>query len=510
MHRPLFPIHLLYSYNGTIVAYGQTGSGKTHTIFGSGGGGGSEDPGLVHRVVKELFRTIALSQAEGAASGTNSTNAMDDDDEFGGNLLDASNDSDGTSSPNDVIRETTARASFFEIFNERVYDLLSEGALETALNVREDAARGVYVDGLQEVEVQDVEGAEAVIAQGAANRQVASTSMNRASSRSHAVFVLTVRSVFTSSDGLSKVRKSRFTLVDLAGSERQRSTDASGDRLKEASSINSSLLTLGNVINALVDRENGRDSRHIPFRDSKLTFLLRDSWGGNSKTCLVATVSPAASSASETLSTLKFAQRAKQIKNQAVRNEDTCGTVAALRAEVARLRAQLDAAAGQGASSSSAFSGGRPPLASASASSAATGGGDGSDAMLAIVERRALRAEDRVTFLESQLDKKGDIVKSLKRKLQEEQMVQKFKQRRIDYLAQKSSAGAGVCNADASGGTNREIQALVGEIDALRKMLDRPSPELIEMKVEYERVNEQLEEKSSEVGQGLGRQLPWW
>lgn len=291
------------------------------------------------------------------------------------------------------------------------------------------------------------------------------------------------------------------------GSERQRSTNATGDRLKEASSINSSLLTLGNVINALADRENGRDSRHIPFRDSKLTFLLRDSWGGNSKTCLVATVSPAASSANETLSTLKFAQRAKQIKNQAVRNEDTCGTVAALRAEVARLRSQLDTATNTGSAAvepSSCTLRGRPPLPSASTSSDATGGGEStssSDAvLLAVVERRALRAEGRVSTLESQLDKKHDIVKSLKRKLREEQMVQKFKQRRIDCLSRKSAGDEIGDVGDASGGTNQEVSALLGEIDALRKMLDRPSPDLIEMKVEYERVKEQLEEKNSAVG----------
>lgn len=187
-----------HSYNGTIVAYGQTGSGKSFTVFGGSSGSGGENAGLVQRSLQALFRSIALSQAEDAAGASSST------------CTDA----------DDVIRETTTRASFFEIFNERVYDLLSEGALETALNVREDAARGVYVDGLQEFEVKDLEDAEAVIAQGAANRQVASTSMNRASSRSHAVFVLTVRSVFTNSDGLSKVRTSRFTLVDLAGTSR--------------------------------------------------------------------------------------------------------------------------------------------------------------------------------------------------------------------------------------------------------------------------------------------------
>eukprot|EP00978_Attheya_sp_CCMP212_P009072 scaffold21367_cov55-Attheya_sp.AAC.1 len=221
--------------------------------------------------------------------------------------------------------KTTAKASFFEIFNERVYDLLSDETLESNLSVREDATKGVYVEGLKEVDVSNTEEAEEVLRSGMKNRQVASTAMNRTSSRSHAVFVLSVRTEQTTSDGLSKIRTSKFTLVDLAGSERQKSTDTFGARLKEASMINKSLLCLGYVINALVDRENGKE-RHVPFRDSKLTFLLRDSWGGNSKTCLVATVSPSATSLGETLSTLKFAQRAKLIKNTAILNEDTCGT----------------------------------------------------------------------------------------------------------------------------------------------------------------------------------------
>ena len=212
-----------YSYNGTIVAYGQTGSGKTHTVFGGSEGGSSEEAGLVQRSLRALFRSIKLAQAEGAAGSAGSAAAAANDDDGNGelNLLDASfedNNGDTSSSNDAVIRETTARASFYEIFNEKVYDLLSEGSLETALNVREDATRGVYVDGLEEVEVRDVDEAEAVIAKGLAQRSIASTSMNRTSSRSHACFVLTVRSVFTgASDGLSKIRTSRFTLVDLAG-----------------------------------------------------------------------------------------------------------------------------------------------------------------------------------------------------------------------------------------------------------------------------------------------------
>jgi kinesin family protein 15 len=137
-----------------------------------------------------------------------------------------------------------------------------------------------------------------------------------------------------------KNRMSRFNLVDLAGSERQKDTQASGDRLKEASMINKSLSTLGNVINALSEKSSAK-SRHINFRDSKLTFLLRDSLGGNTKTVLVATLSPSMGCVDETLSTLKFAQRAKNISSIVVRNEETTGSVLALQREIEALKAQL-------------------------------------------------------------------------------------------------------------------------------------------------------------------------
>ena len=179
-----------------------------------------------------------------------------------------------------------------------------------------------------------------VLQKGMKNRQVAATAMNRISSRSHAIFMIKIKAVMSSANGATKVRNSKFTLVDLAGSERQRSTEATGERLKEATMINKSLLCLGSVINALAINESGK-GRHIPFRDSKLTFLLRDSFGGNSKTCLVATVSPAFSSINETVSTLKFAQGAKLIKNTAVLNEDTCVSIGSLKAEITRLKQQL-------------------------------------------------------------------------------------------------------------------------------------------------------------------------
>lgn len=160
--------------------------------------------------------------------------------------------------------------------------------------------------------------------------------MNRESSRSHSVLTSIIESKFNK-DGLWNVKVSRFHIIDLAGSERAKHTDAKGERLKEAGMINKSLSALGNVINSLVDLSEGK-ARHIHYRDSKLTFLLRDSLGGNSKTLIVANVSPSFQSFGETLSTLKFAQRAKLIKNKAIINEDSSGTVSILKEEIKRLK----------------------------------------------------------------------------------------------------------------------------------------------------------------------------
>ena len=136
------------------------------------------------------------------------------------------------------------------------------------------------------------------------------------------------------------MKTSRFHIIDLAGSERSKNTNAVGERLKEAGMINKSLSTLGNVINSLVDQSEGK-SRHIPYRDSKLTFILRDSLGGNSKTVIIANISPSAVNVGETLSTLEFAKRAKQIKNRAVVNEDSSGTILVLKNEIRRLKKDL-------------------------------------------------------------------------------------------------------------------------------------------------------------------------
>uniref|UniRef100_A0A8B9SMT4 Kinesin family member 15 n=1 Tax=Anas platyrhynchos TaxID=8839 RepID=A0A8B9SMT4_ANAPL len=216
------------------------------------------------------------------------------------------------------------KCSFIEIYNEQIFDLLDSAS--AGLFLREHIKKGVFVDGAVEQVLSSAAEAYQVLTMGWRNRRVASTSMNRESSRSHAVFTITVESMEKNNEVVN-IRSSLLNLVDLAGSERQKDTHTEGLRLKEAGNINRSLSCLGQVITALVDVGNGKQ-RHICYRDSKLTFLLRDSLGGSR--CF-----------GETLSTLNFAQRAKLIKNKAVVNEDTQGNVNQLQAEVKKLKEQL-------------------------------------------------------------------------------------------------------------------------------------------------------------------------
>jgi len=197
----------------------------------------------------------------------------------------------------------------------------------------------VFVEGLSEVAVSNVGEASEAVVRGLRARTTAATMANRESSRSHSVFSLQLESA-EKVGATTTCRSSRFHLIDLAGSERQKATGAAGERLKEACGINKSLSCLTSVIHALVDIAQGKQ-RFVPYRDSKLTMLLRDSLGGNSKTCVVANVSPGDDCLAETLSTLKFAQRAKLVKNTPMVNEDTQGSIAALAAELKATKAQL-------------------------------------------------------------------------------------------------------------------------------------------------------------------------
>lgn len=229
------------------------------------------------------------------------------------------------------------KCAYVEIYNECIYDLLvPDGPVCT---LREDSKKGVFVEGCREEVISSPQDAFLIFEQGSRNRHVAETAMNRESSRSHCVFTIFIQS--KKHDGqVLDIRESRFNLVDLAGSERQQISATAGIRLKEAGNINKSLLALSNVINALVDIANGKP-RHVHYRDSRLTFLLRDSLGGNAKTLIIAAVSPSPLCYAETLSTLRFAQRAKQIKNKAIVNKDVQGNIFELQSEVRRLRGEV-------------------------------------------------------------------------------------------------------------------------------------------------------------------------
>ncbi|KAI5059874.1 hypothetical protein GOP47_0024294 [Adiantum capillus-veneris] len=293
-------------YNSTIFAYGQTGSGKTHTMLGDIEGSDqklSSDCGITPRIFEYLFSRVEMEEAS----------CRQDQLIF------------------------TCKCSFLEIYNEQITDLLEPTS--TNLQIHENPKKGVYVENLKEIEVKNVGDITNLLLQGAANRRVAQTRMNQESSRSHGVFTCVIESQWVS-DSVTNFRFGRLNLVDLAGSERQKASGAEGERLREAANINKSLSTLGLVIMILVDVAQGKQ-RHVPYRDSKLTFLLQDSLGGNSKTTIIATVSPAVSCANETLSTLKFAQRAKFIQNNAIINEDASGDVKALQLQIQDLKKEL-------------------------------------------------------------------------------------------------------------------------------------------------------------------------
>lgn len=208
------------------------------------------------------------------------------------------------------------RCSYLEIYNESILDLLGSDH-EAKHDVKEDPDKGIYVNNLTNVIVKSVPEIEKIMNAGMKHRKVGGTAMNDQSSRSHSIFTIYIETSVMQ-EGTQKIKAGKLNLVDLAGSERQSKTQADGKRLKEAQKINLSLSALGNVISALVDGK----SKHIPYRDSKLTRLLQDSLGGNTKTVMIAAVSPADYNYEETLSTLRYASRAKSIKNKPKINED--------------------------------------------------------------------------------------------------------------------------------------------------------------------------------------------
>ena len=294
-------------YNNCIFAYGQTGSGKSYSMMGYG-----EQAGVIPKVCEDMFNRIDEIQR-------------------------------------DKNLTCTVEVSYLEIYNERVRDLLNPST-KGNLKVREHPSTGPYVEDLAKLVVRSFKEIQHLMDEGNKARTVAATNMNETSSRSHAVFtlILTQRrhDVETSMD-TEKVAK--ISLVDLAGSERATSTGATGARLKEGAEINRSLSTLGRVIATLADLSAGKkkNASMVPYRDSVLTWLLKDSLGGNSLTAMIAAISPADINFEETLSTLRYADSAKRIKNHAVVNEDpNARMIRELKEELAQLRSKLGGGAG--------------------------------------------------------------------------------------------------------------------------------------------------------------------
>uniref|UniRef100_A0A8C6VE69 Kinesin-like protein n=1 Tax=Naja naja TaxID=35670 RepID=A0A8C6VE69_NAJNA len=293
--RPLVD-SVLQGFNGTIFAYGQTGTGKTYTMEGVRGD--AEKRGVIPNSFDHIFTHISRSQNQ----------------------------------------QYLVRASYLEIYQEEIRDLLSKDQSKR-LELKERPDTGIYVKDLSSFVTKSVKEIEHVMNVGNQNRSVGATNMNEHSSRSHAIFVITIECSEVGLDGENHIRVGKLNLVDLAGSERQSKTGAQGERLKEATKINLSLSALGNVISALVDGK----STHIPYRDSKLTRLLQDSLGGNAKTVMVANIGPASYNVEETLTTLRYANRAKNIKNKPRVNEDPKDALLReFQEEIARLKAQLE------------------------------------------------------------------------------------------------------------------------------------------------------------------------
>lgn len=298
-------------YNNCIFAYGQTGSGKSYSMMGYG-----KEAGVIPKICQDMFERIGAMQL-------------------------------------DKNHRCTVEVSYLEIYNERVRDLLNPST-KGNLKVREHPSTGPYVEDLAKLVVSSFNEIEHLMDEGNKARTVAATNMNETSSRSHAVFTLTLtqkRHDVETNMALEKVAK--ISLVDLAGSERATSTGATGARLKEGAEINRSLSTLGRVIAALADlsdgkkKKTGKGAGQVPYRDSVLTWLLKDSLGGNSMTAMIAAISPADINYDETLSTLRYADSAKRIKNHAVVNEDAnARMIRELKEELATLRSKLSGGGG--------------------------------------------------------------------------------------------------------------------------------------------------------------------
>ncbi|MCQ2817368.1 MAG: hypothetical protein MJ252_08905 [archaeon] len=304
----------LEGYNGTIFVYGQTGAGKTYTLLGPSYS--AQD--FMMELNKDFTKE---SQTKTSIIERGFQNIKMRKEEEGKGILPRVLEyiftkADQNASEDDFFQFS---CSFLEIYNEQIADLFDYNS-NKAISIRENNG-SVVVDGLKKKEIFNIQQALDLIKVGSQFRHIASTNMNKESSRSHAVFSFYITHQ-TKKEGVATFKKSVFHLIDLAGSERQKSTECTGERIKEAGKINKSLMQLSHVIKNLSEAmTKGNKGVHIHYRDSKLTHLLKDSLGGNSKTCIICNISPSIDCMQESISTLNFAQSAKLIKNKAVINE---------------------------------------------------------------------------------------------------------------------------------------------------------------------------------------------
>ncbi|ONL96696.1 Kinesin-like protein KIN-5B, partial [Zea mays] len=302
---------VLEGYNCTVFVFGQTGTGKTYTMEGEMRQKVSELPdtaGVIPRAVCHIFEILTARKAD-----------------------------------------YSMKVTFLELYNEDITDLLSledqsrfpEGRQKRPITLMEDGKGGAVIRGLEEIVVYSPSDIYSLLEHGSARRRTADTALNKQSSRSHAVFSINIQVKETTVGNEELIKYGRLNLVDLAGSENIARSGAREGRARETGEMNKSLLTLGRVINALVEH-----SVHVPYRDSKLTRLLRESLGGKAKTCIIATVSPSAHSLEETLVTLDYAARAKSIRNKPEANKKTCKTVVLkeLYQEMERMKQDVKAA----------------------------------------------------------------------------------------------------------------------------------------------------------------------
>lgn len=400
---------VLSGYNATVFAYGQSGSGKTHTMQGVIG-----DP-LLEGVSPRSFRYICNRVDECAKSG-------------------------------DSSKQYRIKCSFLELYNMKVRDLLSAIPDRDTLQIKESKDKTFYVQDLSEFAASNTTELIRYMEDGISKRKVEATNLNAVSSRSHAVYTVSVELTETLDDGQKRIVTSKLNLVDLAGSERQEKTGATGDRLKEGCNINQSLSALGLVIDALVKAQP-----HIPFRSSQLTMLLKDSLGGGSKTLMFANVRPSTIHASETLSTLRFADRAKQIKNKPQIQMDAKDLrIKTLEEENERLKAKLKTYEG----------------------------GEGEDLSAKVTE-----LEEKITILETEAAGMRDEAQRLRDEsaLAQERAAAKIEEAKLTLdaraqdaeerkMEEKLAAASSATAAEA-----KELKALVTEfVGAFRHMLNLP------------------------------------